>query len=392
MSAIRIGIAGMGAAGLAFIPALRKHPGFDWAALAEPADAVRQQWAQKSGIAAYSSLADMLAHPGLDAVYIATPTDLHSGHVVLAAEAGKHVLVEKPMAVSLHDARSMVEAAERAGVVLVVGHSHSHDLPIRRMHELIASGELGRVGMVNSWCYTDWVHRPRRADELDAARGGGVTFRQGAHQFDIIRLLCGGQARSVRARAFDWNARRRTIGAHSVWIEFENGAAATAVYNGYGGFSSMDLCEDISEWGFHQPAASRQTHAPASWAGSPESELQAKRERAGSAIPAQAPHQPFFGLTVVSCERGDIRQSPQGLRVYSEGGMREIVLPVDQSPRDLVLGEFHDAVTGRQPALHDGRWGLATLEVCIAALASSGSGAEVQLREQVAARPLGRVP
>jgi len=87
----------------------------------------------------------------------------------------------------------------------------------------------------------------------------------------------------------------------------------------------------------------------------------------------------------VSCERGDIRQSPQGLYVYTAGGMREIVLPADRSPRQLVLDEFCDAVAGRRPALHDGRWGLATLEICVAALRSSSTGAPVTLSEQVPA-------
>jgi phthalate 4,5-cis-dihydrodiol dehydrogenase len=278
----------------------------------------------------------------------------------------------------------VVAAADRAGVVLLVGHSHSHDLPIRRMRELIASGELGPVGMANSWCYTDWVHRPRRPDELDAARGGGVTFRQGSHQFDILRLLCGGRGRSVRARAFDWDAQRRTTGAHSVWIEFEGGSVATAVYNGYGRFSTMDLCGDISEWGFRQPAASRSTHRAAA-AADPEAELRAKRERARGAIPAQAPHQPFFGLTVVSCARGDLRQSADGILVYDGHGTREIALPPDRSPRTLVLDEFHAVVADRRPPLHDGRWGLATLEICVAAMQSAASGSEVRLHEQVAA-------
>lgn len=382
---VRLGIAGMGAAGQAFAAALRHYPGIEWVALAEPADAVRERCREERGVSAYASLDQMLAHPGLDAVYVATPTQLHARQTVQAAQAGKHVLVEKPMAQSLEAARTMVDAAARAGVVLVVGHSHSHDLPIRRMHQLIASGELGRVGMVNTWCYTDWVHRPRRPDELDSDLGGGVTFRQGSHQFDILRLLCGGKARSLRARTFDWNAARPTVGAHSVWIEFENGAAATAVYNGYGGFSTMDLCDGISEWGVRQPAASRKAHGPDAWSGSPQDELQAKRERAATAIPGQAPHQPFFGITLASCERGDIRQSPQGLYVYERGGMREIVLPVDRSPRQLALDEFRDAIAGRQPALHDGRWGLATLEICVAALRSASSGAEVRLCEQVAA-------
>ena len=385
MTAVRVGVVGMGAAGLAFVPALRRHAGFDWVALAEPVDTVRQHCAREFAVQAYASMKAMLAHPGLDAVVIATPTELHTAQVVEAACAGKHVLVEKPMAVSMEAGRSMVDAAEQAGVTLLVGHSHSHDLPIRRMRDLIESGELGPVGMVNTWCYSDWINRPRRAAELDVSLGGGVTFRQGAHQFDILRLLCGGLARSVRARTFDWNPQRSAVGAHSAWIDFENGAAATAIYNGYGGFSTMDLCGDISEWGFRQPAASRPARAAAAGARSPEDELRAKRERAGNAIPAEAPYQPHFGLTLVSCQQGDIRQTPHGLQVDSRTGTREIVLPTDRSPRELVLDEFHDAITATRRPLHDGRWGLATLELCLAALESSRTGVEVRLREQIAA-------
>jgi phthalate 4,5-cis-dihydrodiol dehydrogenase len=382
---LRLGIAGVGAAGQAFIPALRQHGGFEWVVFAEPDAALREALQHEHGVVGYNTVAEMLAHAGLDAVYVATPTPMHATHVQQAAAAGKHVLVEKPMATTLEDARAMVAAAQRAGVALVVGHSHSFDAPVQAMRDLITSGELGPVRMAHTWCFSDWMHRPRRPDELDATQGGGVTLRQGAHQFDVLRLLCGGRARSVRARTFDWNPQRRATGAHSVFIDFEGGVAATAVYNGYGGFSSAELCFDIGEWGQHQPHVEHSGGATRPAGLSPEQELQAKRARARGAIPATAPHQPFFGLTLVSCERGDIRQSPQGLWVYSETGKREIPVALDCSPRERVLAEFHDAITGRAAPLHDGRWGLANLEVCMAAISSSQAGAEVQLLEQVPA-------
>ncbi len=151
----------------------------------------------------------------------------------------------------------MIEAAERAGVVLLVGHSHSYDLPIKTMREIVAGGSLGRVRMIHTWNFTDWIYRPRRPDELDISLGGGVTFRQGSHQFDIIRLLGGGLVKTVHATTFDWDGARRSIGAHTVLMQFENGAAATAVYNGYGYFSTMELIEDVTEWGFTEPLAKR---------------------------------------------------------------------------------------------------------------------------------------
>ncbi|BCQ27886.1 Gfo/Idh/MocA family oxidoreductase (plasmid) [Caballeronia sp. NK8] len=375
---VRIGIVGFGTAGRAFVPAIVKHAGFVFAGFADPSEAVRERGAQEFGVAAYESIDALIEHGALDAVYVASPTTLHRAHVERAARAGKHVLVEKPMAANLDDARAMVAAADTAGIVLLAGHSHSYDQPIHAMRELIASGELGRVCMVHTWCFTDWIYRPRRPDELDVSQGGGVTLRQGSHQFDIIRLLAGGAARSVRAKTFDWDPERRATGAHTVFIEFADGAAATAVYNGYGRFASAELCFDIGEWGF--PAQSRAIARPANI----EDELRAKAERARNAIPASAPNQPFFGLTLVSCERGEMRQSAKGLFVYTSDGKREIDLPTDVSPRELVMREFHDAISGRKRAIHDGRWGLANLEVCAAAIASSERGEEVFLEHQVA--------
>jgi len=238
--------------------------------------------------------------------------------------------------------------------------------------------------MIHTWNFTDWIYRPRRSDELQIDKGGGVTFRQGSHQFDIIRLLGGGMVRSVRAATFDWDPLRSSIGAHTVFMQFVDGATATAVYNGYGYFSSMELCADVTEWGFTEPVERRPPVTRPEAGRAPADELQAKRRRAKSAIPASAPFQPTFGLTVVSCERGDIRQSPRGLYVYSSAGREEIVLPTDRSPRDLVLDEFHDALTGTRAPVHDGRWGLADLEVCLAAIESSNSGREIELKHQVA--------
>jgi phthalate 4,5-cis-dihydrodiol dehydrogenase len=386
---LRVGIVGLGAAGLAFVPALQSHPGYQWVAYADPA--VPPEAAQAVGalgapavltpqIKAYASLQELLRHPGLDAVIVATPTPLHARQVQVLAAAGLHVLVEKPMATTVDEARAMVQACERTGVVLLVGHSHGYDAPLIGMRAVIERGELGAIGMAHTWCYTDWVYRPRRADELVSALGGGVTFRQGSHQFDMLRLLCGGRARSVRAKAFDWDPQRRTVGAHVAFIDFEGGPAATAVYNGYGGFSSMDLCFDISEWGLHQPPDQRprvQRPQPGS------DEMQAKRARAPGAIAAAAPHTPFFGLTLVSCERGDIRQAPNGLRLHTLEGVREVPVSVQRSPRERVLDEWQAAITGQAPALHSGAWGLANLELCAAALASSRAGREVMLQEQV---------
>jgi phthalate 4,5-cis-dihydrodiol dehydrogenase len=149
----------------------------------------------------------------------------------------------------------------------------------------------------------------------------------------------------------------------------------------------MDLGFDISEWGFLQPPESRvQLRRPIKGA-SAEDELRAKQLRAKTAIPGSAPFQPFFGVTLVSCERGELRQSPRGLLVSTSEGRSEVELPTDRTPRDLVVAEFHDAITGAAPALHDGRWGRANLEICALAIASSASGREQTPQLQVAVPP-----
>ena len=162
-----------------------------------------------SGRRAYAIGQAALRRPRRRRVYVATPHQLHAKARACRRGDGKHVLVEKPIAMTLDECRTMIDAAERAGVRLIVGHSHSFDAPIRRTREIIASGAVGAVRMINAQYFTDFLYRPRRPEELDTARGGGVVFSQAAHQVDVVRLLGGGRVRSVRAQTGAWDARAR---------------------------------------------------------------------------------------------------------------------------------------------------------------------------------------
>ena len=86
----------------------------------------------------------------VEAIYVSSPHQLHAQHVQAAAKAGKHVLVEKPMAITIEQCDTMIDAARNAGIHLIVGHSHSFDRPILRLRELIESGEFGAVRMINA--------------------------------------------------------------------------------------------------------------------------------------------------------------------------------------------------------------------------------------------------
>jgi len=103
----------------------------------------------------------------------------------------------------------------------------------------------------------------------------------------------------------------------------------------------------------------------------------------GYSAPGEIIHHPYFGLTVVSCERGAIRQSPDGLVVYGQNGLQEIPVARTMRGRAAELAELHRAITEDRPVQHDGRWGRATLEVCFAILQSAYEDREVVLSHQV---------
>jgi phthalate 4,5-cis-dihydrodiol dehydrogenase len=307
-------------------------------------------------------------------------------HALLASQHGKHALVEKPMAIALDDCAAMIAAARRAGVHLVVGHSHSFDAPILRTRELIMSGAYGAVRMITALNYTDFLRRPRRAEELDTAQGGGAVFNQAAHQVDIVRLLGAGRVRSVRAATGAWDASRPTEGAYSALLTFENGAFGSLIYSGYGHFDSDEFSGWIGEMGQAKPANARKL--PPHFA-SAEEEAAFKNARNYGGAAYQPPanqdlaHQ-HFGTIIVSCERADLRPLPNGVAIYADGTARLDPLPLPSVPRAEVIDELYNAVVHSKPPLHDGAWAMATLEVCLAILQSAREGRDVALAHQIA--------
>ena len=92
-------------------------------------------------------------------------------------EAGKHVVVEKPMALNLEDAQKMVETANRTGVKFLAGHTRSFTPPVRTMWEDHPVRRDRHARAINAFAYTDWMLRPRTWEELDMAQGGGLPMR-----------------------------------------------------------------------------------------------------------------------------------------------------------------------------------------------------------------------
>lgn len=384
---LRVGIAGLGVAATQVLPAFEGSQRFQLAAGADIRSDVRSAFEgryQRPTVASVEELAD---REDVDVVWIATPNTLHAAHTVAAAERGKHVICEKPIAVTLDECDLMIEAAERNGVRFLQGHSKIYQAPMREMREVVKSGRLGKVLQIQSTNYNDWLQRPRLAAELDAGQGGGIVYRQGPHMVDIVRYLGGGLVRNVRGTAGFGDPNFEAYGHFNALLEFEDGAAASLTFNGYGFFDVTELTWGLGESGYPQSGARRFPGYRPRLTGPADAERKStvaeQRNTDGKADPAQR-RQPFFGLTIVFCEHGVIRQSEDGLFVYTEDGREEIPCGASGA-REAELTELGDALRENRPVFPDGRWGKATLEVCLAIMESGRTGSNVDMTAQVPA-------
>ena len=150
-STLRFAIAGLGTAGCMMIPAALKHPHVELTAAADLDEECLGKFHDDFQAEVHAGIESLCQSPNVDAIYIATPTQLHTEHALLALNAGKHVVLEKPMALTLDDAEAMIQCAERNGRQLVVGHSHSYETPIRRIRDIVRSGRLGELRMIHNW-------------------------------------------------------------------------------------------------------------------------------------------------------------------------------------------------------------------------------------------------
>jgi phthalate 4,5-cis-dihydrodiol dehydrogenase len=394
---MRVGLAGLGVASGMVLPGIEKMTHARAVAGADPRQSALDAFRQRYGGQAYGTVAELCADPDVDVVWVNTPNQFHREHVIMAAEHGKHVICTKPMALSVDECEQMVAAAERHGVRLLCGHTNSLSPDIQAMWQVVRSGELGRLIAINCWMYTDWLLKPRMPEELDEATGGGVLYRHGPHLIDTIRLLGGGQLRSVRGSVGRWLPERPSTGNFSAYFEFEDGTPATIVYNGYGYFDTSELTWGIgNRW---YPESQRLQIRRDIRSGEVDVEKGKEGQRFGAStsdatsvpsvrdevtVEGLRSHAGWFGITVASFERGDVRQSPNGLYIYGDEGRREIPVHEDASAGRPELQELWAALTENKPISHDGRWGAATLEATVAVMQSARERREIMLSHQCA--------
>ncbi len=199
---MKIGLVGPGDIGRLHAKALKKRDDVELCVCMGLDRTRSEEFAREFGAELYASYADLLADPRIAAVDICVPNDLHRAFVEKAAEAGKHILCEKPIALSVEDGAAMVEASRRAGVVLMVGHVMRFWPEYARMRAMIRSGELGRCKaitmrrmlslLISVQGEDGWRQRPERM--------GGAVMDLQIHDLDFLvwtlglpeRVYCAG--------------------------------------------------------------------------------------------------------------------------------------------------------------------------------------------------------
>lgn len=224
MSKMNVAVIGAGAIGRMHIDIAQRHDSVAIAAIADPSDAAREL-ARARGIPWFSDYRDMLPAVRPSAAIVATPNATHVAVAIDCMAYGVPVLVEKPIADTVDEARHLCEAAERAGLPLLVGHHRRYNPIMRTAREIMDSGQLGKpvaatvmATFLKPDAYFDmeWRRRP----------GGGPILINLIHEIDMLRVLLGNIAslQAIKSNATRGFAVEDTA---TVMLRFRNGALGT---------------------------------------------------------------------------------------------------------------------------------------------------------------------
>lgn len=204
------------------IPGIRNSTTGALAALASRDAAKARSWADEFAIPrTYGSYPELLADPEIDAVYLPLPNELHRPWVEAAADAGKHVLCEKPLALNAAEARAMVEHCRSRGVILMEAFMWRHHPRAMELRTMVAEGRIGALRLIRaSFSFPiepgDW--------RLDPARGAGALWDVGCYGVDAARFFTGGEPTRYQASA-RWSDRGVDLGLAAA-LEFPGGVLA----------------------------------------------------------------------------------------------------------------------------------------------------------------------
>jgi UDP-N-acetyl-2-amino-2-deoxyglucuronate dehydrogenase len=227
-SEFRVGVVGCGRISANHFGAIRKVDGLRLVAVCDTVEERARAAGEAEGVPWFASADEMLAGAECDVVVIATPSGLHPEHGIAAARAGKHVITEKPMAISLAGADELVRACDEAGVHLFVVKQNRLNPPVQLLKRAIDKGRFGRVYLINT---TVRWSRPQEYYDQAPWRGtwkydGGAFMNQASHYVDLVQWL-GGAVDSVVAKTATLARRIETEDTGVAVLKFASGALGT---------------------------------------------------------------------------------------------------------------------------------------------------------------------
>jgi UDP-N-acetyl-2-amino-2-deoxyglucuronate dehydrogenase len=226
-SLFRVGISGGGTIGRVHAQALEQISNAHLVAVAEPQEAHGRDLASQHGAIWYRSVEEMLEQGELDVVIVATPSGLHPDQAVSAAQAGKHVITEKPMAITVDGIDRMMSTCAEANVQLEVIFQNRLSADVMKVRRVIEHGCLGRPVLANGAMY--WYRSPEYYQANGGWRGtcnldgGGALMNQAIHTVDLLQWLMDGVT-SVQAHTTTLTHEIETEDVASASFRFNNGA------------------------------------------------------------------------------------------------------------------------------------------------------------------------
>lgn len=204
----------------------------------ELAEKCRAKWGCKK---AYTSEADLLADPEIDAVYIASPVFLHAKQAMAAADAGKHILIEKPLAMTSEEGKKVVEYCKEKGVLIAAGLMMRFGSYVQAMKKAVAEGRIGRP--VSAYAqFTCWYPDMPGAWRLKKANGaGGAMMDMGVHCIDLLQYILGTKAKDVAAFHDTLSFQYEVEDSSTVLIRMENGTQCVVQ-------SNFNIPDDAAKW------------------------------------------------------------------------------------------------------------------------------------------------
>lgn len=230
---IRVGIIGAGGFAARHAEALGHVTGVQLHAACRRDGARLRQFTDRFGVRGYTDHRELLADPSVDAVLVATPHHQHTDVVIDAARAGKHILLEKPMAPTLAECDRIIDAAAGAGVKLMIGHVFRFVRPYRVVHDLLQKGAVGELVYGVGTMEKNWNYASRRPWHLDRALGGGVMLTAGMHTLDVLTWLVGSRVTSVSAGYATRFYAQSGDDTSMLFLRYANGVVASVINTGY---------------------------------------------------------------------------------------------------------------------------------------------------------------